>query len=112
MCVPGRRPARIIALRDLEPAWQLREAGYGAPRRQGLLSCPRRSGPQDTKEELHMSVDLSRMDKSQVARLFDYAVLPKNTQEADIRNGCAVTRQYRFAAFYSASSYWTPIAVE
>ena len=59
-----------------------------------------------------MSVDLSRMDKRQVAKLFDYAVLPKNTQEADIRNGCAVTRQYGFAAFYSASSYWTPIAVE
>jgi deoxyribose-phosphate aldolase len=52
------------------------------------------------------------MDKSQVARLFDYAVLPKNTQEADIRSGCAVTRKYRFAAFYSASSYWTPIAAE
>jgi deoxyribose-phosphate aldolase len=59
-----------------------------------------------------MSVDLSRMDKGQVAKLFDYAVLPKNTQEADIRKGCAVTRQYRFAAFYSASAYWTPIVVE
>lgn len=59
-----------------------------------------------------MSVDLSRMDKGQVAKLFDYSVLPKNTQEADIRKGCALTRQYRFAAFYSASAYWTPIVVE
>ena len=59
-----------------------------------------------------MSVDLSRMDKGQVAKLFDFSVLPKNTQEADIRKGCALTRQYRFAAFYSASAYWTPIVVE
>lgn len=59
-----------------------------------------------------MSLDLSRMDKGQVAKLFDYSVLPKNTQEADIRKGCALTRQYRFAAFYSASAYWTPIVVE
>ena len=59
-----------------------------------------------------MSVDLSRMDKGQVAKLFDFSVLPKNTQEADIRKGCALTRQYRFAAFYSASAYWTPIVIE
>ena len=57
-------------------------------------------------------VDLSRMDKHQVARLFDYSVLPKNTQEADIRKGCAVTREYEFAAFYSASAYWTPVVAE
>ena len=57
-------------------------------------------------------VDLSRMDKHQVARLFDYSVLPKNTQEADIRKGCAVTREYEFAAFYSASAFWTPVVVE
>jgi deoxyribose-phosphate aldolase len=57
-------------------------------------------------------VDLSVMDKFQVARLFDYSVLPKNTQEADIRKGCAVTREYQFAAFYSATAYWTPVVVE
>lgn len=56
--------------------------------------------------------DLSRMDKHQVARLLDYSILPKNTQEADIRKGCAVAREYGFAAFYSASAYWTPIVVE
>lgn len=59
-----------------------------------------------------MPVDLSLMDASQVARLLDYSVLPKNTQEADIRKGCALTRKYHFAAFYSASAYWTPLAVE
>lgn len=59
-----------------------------------------------------MSVDLSSMDKRQAAKLFDYSVLPKQTQEADIRKGCALTRQYGFAAFYSASAYWTPVVVE
>lgn len=59
-----------------------------------------------------MSVDLSTMDKRRVAKLFDFSVLPKNTQEKDIRRGCALTREYGFAAFYSASAYWTPIAVE
>jgi deoxyribose-phosphate aldolase len=59
-----------------------------------------------------MSVDLSYMDKGHVAMLFDYSVLPKDTQEADIRGGCALTRQYGFAAFYSASAYWTPVVVE
>lgn len=59
-----------------------------------------------------MSVDLSRMDKHQIAKLFDFSVLPKNTQEKDIRKGCALTREYGFAAFYSASAYWTPMAVE
>lgn len=59
-----------------------------------------------------VSVNLASMDKQAVAKLFDYSVLPKNTQEADIRKGCALTRQYGFAAFYSASAYWTPIVVE
>jgi deoxyribose-phosphate aldolase len=59
-----------------------------------------------------VSVDLGSMDKHSVAKLLDYSVLPKNTQEADIRKGCALARQYRFAAFYSASAYWTPLVVE
>jgi deoxyribose-phosphate aldolase len=57
-------------------------------------------------------VDLSKMDKHAVARMMDYSILPKNTTEAEIRNGCALTRQYHFAAFYSASAYWSPIVVE
>jgi deoxyribose-phosphate aldolase len=57
-------------------------------------------------------VDLSKMDKKALARVFDYSVLPKNTQEADIRKGCALTRKYEFAAFYSASAYWTPVIKE
>ncbi|MBN1486635.1 MAG: deoxyribose-phosphate aldolase, partial [Anaerolineae bacterium] len=57
-------------------------------------------------------LDLSKLDKKSLAKVFDYSVLPKNTQEADIRRGCAVTREYQFAAFYSSSAYWTPIIVE
>jgi deoxyribose-phosphate aldolase len=57
-------------------------------------------------------VDLSKMDKRALAKVFDYSVLPKNTTEAEIRKGCALTRQYQFAAFYSASAYWTPIIKE
>ena len=57
-------------------------------------------------------IDLSKMDKKALAKVFDYSVLPKETREADIRKGCAITRQYGFAAFYSTSAYWTPIVVE
>ena len=59
-----------------------------------------------------MMVDLSTMDKAAVAGLMDYSILPKNTTEAEIREGCAVTRQYQFAAFYSSSAYWSPIVKE
>lgn len=54
-------------------------------------------------------VDLSNLDKQSLARYFDYAILPKNTQENDIRHACAITRSYRFAAFYTSSAFWTPL---
>ena len=54
-------------------------------------------------------LDLSTMDKKALAKVFDYSVLPKNTTETEIRKGCAVTREYQFAAFYSSSAYWSPI---
>jgi deoxyribose-phosphate aldolase len=57
-------------------------------------------------------IDLSKMDKKALAKVFDYSVLPKETQEAGIRKGCAVTRQYQFAAFYSSSPFWAPIVKE
>lgn len=57
-------------------------------------------------------IDLSKMDKTSLAKVFDYSVLPKDTTEAAIRKGCALTRQYRFAAFYSSSAYWTPVIAE
>lgn len=57
-------------------------------------------------------VDLSKMNKKAFGKVFDYSVLPKNTQEEDIRKGCSIMRQYEFAAFYSSSAYWTPLIVE
>lgn len=57
-------------------------------------------------------IDLSKLDKKELARVFDYSILPKNTQEAAIREGCALTREYGFAAFYSSSAFWTPIVAE
>jgi deoxyribose-phosphate aldolase len=57
-------------------------------------------------------IDLSKMDKKSLARVFDYSILPKETQEAAIRKGCALTRQYQFAAFYSSSPFWAPVIKE
>jgi len=57
-------------------------------------------------------LDFSRLDKQQVAKALDFSILPKETREAEIREGCAVTRRYGFAAFYTSSAYWTPIVRE
>ncbi len=54
-------------------------------------------------------LDLTRLDKQTVAKALDFSILPKETREADVRQGCAVTRQYGFAAFYTSSAYWTPV---
>lgn len=54
-------------------------------------------------------LDFARLDKQQVAKALDFSILPKETREAEIREGCAVTRRYGFAAFYTSSAYWTPI---
>ena len=54
-------------------------------------------------------LDFTRLDKRQVAKALDFSILPKQTQEAEIREGCALTRQYGFAAFYTSSAYWAPI---
>jgi len=54
-------------------------------------------------------LDLRTLDRRSVARALDFSILPKQTQEAEIRAGCALTRRYGFAAFYTSSAYWTPI---
>jgi deoxyribose-phosphate aldolase len=59
-----------------------------------------------------LMVDLSKIDKYGLGKLFDHSVLPKNTQEKDIREGCKLAVKYNCASFYSASSYWTPIVKE
>jgi deoxyribose-phosphate aldolase len=57
-------------------------------------------------------VDLKNLTKAELAGMMDYSILPKYTQEKEIREGCAIAREYRFAAFYSSSPYWTPIIKE
>ena len=57
-------------------------------------------------------VDLARLDKWSLGKCFDHSVLPKNTTEKDIREGCREAVKYNCAAFYSASPYWTPVVVE
>ncbi|MCY2992564.1 MAG: deoxyribose-phosphate aldolase [Planctomycetota bacterium] len=54
-------------------------------------------------------IKLNQLDKQTVARALDFSILPKESQEAEIREGCAVTRKYGFAAFYTSSAYWTPV---
>jgi deoxyribose-phosphate aldolase len=55
---------------------------------------------------------MKRLDRKTLAKALDFSILPKHSQEAEIREGCAVTRQYEFAAFYTSSAYWTPIVKE
>jgi deoxyribose-phosphate aldolase len=57
-------------------------------------------------------VDLSKLDKWSLGKCFDHSVLPKNTTEGDIRNGCKEAVKYNCAAFYSATPFWTPIVKE
>ena len=57
-------------------------------------------------------VDLSKMDKWAVGKLFDHSVLPKETTEKEIRDGCKEAIKYNCAAFYSSTPYYTPIVVE
>ncbi|MFA6565011.1 MAG: deoxyribose-phosphate aldolase [Verrucomicrobiia bacterium] len=54
-------------------------------------------------------IDIAKLNKATLARMMDYSILPKESREDAIRKGCAETRQYRFAAFYTSSAYWTPI---
>jgi len=57
-------------------------------------------------------IDLAKLDKWSAGKCFDHSVLPKNTTETDIREGCKLAAKYNCAAFYSSSPYWTPIVVE
>jgi deoxyribose-phosphate aldolase len=57
-------------------------------------------------------IDLAKADRRSIAKAFDYSILPKNTTEAEIREGCRVARDYSFAAFYTSSPYWSPIVAE
>lgn len=57
-------------------------------------------------------IDLTKMDRQEVGKLFDYSILPKQLMEEEIRRGCREAVAYNCAAFYSASPYWTPVVKE
>lgn len=57
-------------------------------------------------------IDLQRLDARALAKVIDFSILPKETTEAEIRAGCALTRRYGFAAMYASSSYWAPLIRE
>ncbi|WP_028708361.1 deoxyribose-phosphate aldolase [Propionicicella superfundia] len=57
-------------------------------------------------------VDLSRVTAWELGKCFDQSVLPKNSTETDIREGCRLAVKYNCAAFYSSAAYWTPVIVE
>lgn len=52
------------------------------------------------------------MTKKDMGKLFDFSVLPKQTTEAEIREGCRTAIEYNCKAFCFSSSEWTPIVVE
>ena len=54
-------------------------------------------------------IDFNNLDAKSLAKVIDFSILPKETTEAEIREGCGVTRRYGFAAFYSSSAFWTPV---
>lgn len=57
-------------------------------------------------------VDLSKMNRDNLGKLFDYAILPKNSIEKNVRDGCAEAKKYNCAAFYVSSPYWVPVVKE
>jgi deoxyribose-phosphate aldolase len=57
-------------------------------------------------------IDLANADNRSIATAFDYSILAKNTTAAEVREGCRITRQYGFAAFYTSSPYFSPIVAE
>ena len=57
-------------------------------------------------------IDLSRMTKHDMGKLFDFSVLPKDTTEEQIRKGCRLAIQYNCKAFCYSSSYWTAVVAE
>jgi len=57
-------------------------------------------------------IDLSKMTKWDMGKLFDYSVLPKDSTEEMIRKGCREAIKYNAKAFCFSSTYWTPVVVE
>ncbi|MDR1966338.1 MAG: deoxyribose-phosphate aldolase [Synergistaceae bacterium] len=57
-------------------------------------------------------IDFSKMTKRDVGKLFDFSVLPKDSTEKQIREGCRTAIKYNCKAFCFSSSEWTPVVAE
>ena len=57
-------------------------------------------------------IDLSTLTAHDLGKCFDQSVLPKQTTEDDIRQGCRQAVRYNCASFYSSGAYWTPVVLE
>jgi deoxyribose-phosphate aldolase len=57
-------------------------------------------------------VELTQWDEKKLAKALDFSILPKEATESEIREGCALTRRYGFAAFYTGSAYWAAVIQE
>ena len=57
-------------------------------------------------------VNFPKLTKWDAGKLFDYAILPKDTTEDVIRRECKVAIKYNCKAFCFSSSYWTPVVKE
>lgn len=57
-------------------------------------------------------IDFSKLTKKTAGKLFDYAILPKQTTEAEIRTGCKKAVAYNCRGFCYSSTYWTRIVAE
>ena len=59
-----------------------------------------------------MAVDLSKMTKWEVGKLFDYASLAKTLTEKEIREGCREAIKYNCKAFCYSSAIWAKVVAE
>jgi len=59
-----------------------------------------------------MAIDLSKATKESLGKVFDYAILPKDTTEQKVRDGAAEAKKWNCAAMYVSSSFWIPVLVE
>jgi len=58
-------------------------------------------------------IDFTKISsKKEVGKLFDYAILPKQTTEKVIRDACKEAIEYNVKALCFSSSYWTPVVAE
>lgn len=57
-------------------------------------------------------IDFTKINRDNIGKLFDFSVLPKNTTEQQIREGCRKAIEYNCKAFCFSSSEWTPVVAQ